>query len=403
MSISIPAEMAMAADLCARHYIPFALFRLPSSGRGGEWRFMASLPEPDGTSPVSLDADASALMDPASDCFFISRYGADEPHMAGVRAQFDAEGIISHLTANPNVRFGDSQEKTGRRSTNYAAWLEAFKRVRAFVQAEEGSKVVLSRMVALFSAVTPVEVVEMLARVNPPGQFTYLCFTPENGLWYGSTPELLLEQAPGGEYRTMALAGTLPASSDLPWDAKNKAEQAIVADFICGTLADLGLEVTRGRRKTLQTGIVRHLCTPIKATGAAPFGEVLEALNPTPAVAGLPRDVAMAVIDASETHQRRCYAGAVGARVAGRTHAYVNLRCGFATPAIDNSSMAEGHLHNIFGGGGIMPDSDEETEWSEVDAKLATLIAVLTTGLDDPATAFDVSDVSLTEHIDLPF
>ncbi|MDE5734815.1 MAG: chorismate-binding protein [Duncaniella sp.] len=391
--VPVPKLKAEAARACISRCVPFALYRLPSRG-AGEWRFVASLPDAEGRSAVSLDEDGA-------DCFFISRYGADEPYMAGVRADMDARAALRYLKENPEPGFAGACEKAGRRSTNYAAWLSAFNNCLEFVRAG-GRKVVLSRMAAAFSCMEPSDIAEALASMNPPGHFTYLCFTPENGLWYGSTPELLLEQPKPDRLNTMALAGTLPASSDEPWDKKNKAEHAVVADFICATLSSFGLEVRRGRTRTLASGAVRHLCTPISATGEAQFGPLLSALNPTPAVAGVPRELAMAVIDAVETHQRRCYAGAVGVRLGGCVHAYVNLRCGFASPALDRSTLREGFLHNIYGGGGIMPDSDSETEWDEVDRKLAPILSILDAARGDGKDIFDVSDLELLDPGDTP-
>lgn len=348
---------------------------------------MASLPDAEGRSAVSLS-------DEGGDCFFISRYGADEPYPAGVRADMDARDVLHYFEENPEARFANTYEEAGRRSTNFAAWLNAFNHCVEYVS-KGGRKVVLSRMVAAFSLLGLTDLVEALASFNPPGHFTYLCFTPENGLWYGSTPELLLEQTKPGLVNTMALAGTLPLSTDEPWDKKNKREHAMVADFICDTLASFGLEVKRGRTKTLESSTVRHLCTPITASGDVPFGPLLSALNPTPAVAGVPREMAMAVIDAVETHQRRCYAGAVGVCLGESRRAYVNLRCGFASMALNRSTLQEGFLHNVYGGGGIMPDSDNDTEWDEVDRKLAPILSILDASQSEGSDMFDVSDLEL--------
>lgn len=384
--VPIPKFKAEAAEACIRRCVPFALFRLPSRG-AGEWRFMASLPDAEGRSAVSLS-------DGDGDCFFISRYGADEPYMAGVRADMDARGVLRYFRECPGARYANTCEEAGRRGTSFASWLSAFNHCVEYAS-DGGRKVVLSRMAAAFSTIALTDLIEALASFSPPGHFAYLCFTPENGLWYGSTPELLLEQTRPGRVYTMALAGTLPLSDDGPWDSKNRKEHAMVADFICGTLESFGLDVKRGRTKDLESGTVRHLCTPISASGAVPFGTLLTALNPTPAVAGVPREISMAVIDAVETHQRRCYAGAVGVRIGDRRHAYVNLRCGFASMALDRSTLREGYLHNIYGGGGIMPDSDSETEWDEVDRKLAPILSILDASQGEDSDMFDVSDLEL--------
>ena len=55
---------AEGVEECLRRNIPFVLYALPGMV---ECRFMASLPDSDGQSPVSCDSSGS-------DCFMISRY-----------------------------------------------------------------------------------------------------------------------------------------------------------------------------------------------------------------------------------------------------------------------------------------------------------------------------------------
>ncbi|MDE6390760.1 MAG: hypothetical protein K2L26_05015, partial [Duncaniella sp.] len=59
-------------------------------------------------------------------------------------------------------------------------------------------------------------------------------------------------------------------------------------------------------------------------------------------------------------------------------------------------------LHNIYGGGGIMPDSVSETEWDEVDRKLAPILSILDAARGDGKDIFDVSDLELLDPGDTP-
>lgn len=98
-------------------------------------------------------------------------------------------------------------------------------------------------------------------------------------------------------------------------------------------------------------------------------------LNPTPAVAGFPRDKAISEIDYFETHQRRCYSGIVGVHESNEWHVFVNLRCAFTARATLDG--AEGWLFNIYAGGGLMPDSRLDDEWDETDRKMSALRSTL--------------------------
>lgn len=367
-----PDIIITAAEACLQRNIPFALYSLPGSGG---LRFMASLPDDEGR--------ADACIATPGDCFFISRFGADESYVAGVRADMDAPGVMEWISEHPRQVFEPARELPYRHSTVRAGWERAFAAMRGRLR-RHGGKVVLSRHTAVFSTRPLVPLAVSYISLTP-ANFGYLCFTPETGVWYGSTPELLLESEEPGRYRTMALAGTRWDPSQ-PWDAKNLAEHATVVTYIEHCLVEAGLDVSVGQVTTLTTNGVEHLYTPIEARGDATFGSLLGRLNPTPAVAGTPLEVALSEIDMLETHQRRCYAGAVGVRTGGATRAFVNLRCGFAAPAGDT---IPGWIHNIYAGGGLMADSDPATEWEELDRKTRTLTGLIADGLTAPSLEFD--------------
>lgn len=202
-----------------------------------------------------------------------------------------------------------------------------------------------------------------------PDAFCHCYYTPRTGLWAGATPELLAEIG-GGEMRTMSLAGTRRRGVPQPWDSKNRKEQAMVTDFIVDTLRSLGLEVRQGRPETLAYGSIEHICTRISAglTEDVAPSAILDALSPTPAVAGYPRAAALAEIQKAESAPRRCYAGYVAVDDAeGKLRAYVNLRCA--------QLSADGWC--VYAGGGITPDSDASDEWAETEAKAAPLVSIL--------------------------
>ncbi|MCM1163017.1 MAG: chorismate-binding protein [Muribaculaceae bacterium] len=373
-------EIKEAAALSLRYNIPFAVYSLPGEAA---LHFMAceSMMVADG---VDIDA---------GECFFISRFGADEPCMAGVKPQFSARDIIS--LGRFDDTFGEeSKELPYRMSTVKASWIRALKQVQKRLK-KIGGKVVLSTHTTVYSTCPIVEVaIDYITRniLN----FGYFCYTPQTGLWYGSTPELLLENKVGSnEFRTMALAGTRWSESG-PWDSKNLAEHALVREFIACHLRSLYDTVEVGETETIYTNGVQHLMTPIAATGSCEFTKTLLELNPTPAVAGIPREIAMAEIDVFESHQRRCYAGVVGVNNGTVKAAYVNLRCAFAAPAVETATNRPVWVHNVYAGGGIMPDSDPETEWNELERKCHVLISVIQEHEPADAAPVDLLDVTFS-------
>lgn len=196
----------------------------------------------------------------------------------------------------------------------------------------------------------------------------YICHTPQSGLWMGRTPERLLTVA-DGVGRTVALAGTMPAPAGLnpdAWDAKNRREQAYVAEFITRCLSDHGYAPETDGPRPVRAGNVVHLCTdfdfPLRHTHR--LGTLLAYLHPTPAVCGYPKEEAYRFIAEHEGLDRRYYAGFLGwLDPAGRTDLYVNLRC---------MEWGAGSVH-FYAGGGIMPESEWRSEWNETALKMRPL------------------------------
>jgi isochorismate synthase len=116
---------------------------------------------------------------------------------------------------------------------------------------------------------------------------------------------------------------------------------------------------------------VAHLATEVTAALTEPLPTALELaglLQPTPAVAGTPRDAALAAIAALEPFDRGRYAGPVGwVDAAGDGEWAVALRC----------AELHGRRARLLAGAGIVPGSDPDAEWAETEHKLRTLLEVL--------------------------
>jgi len=255
-----------------------------------------------------------------------------------------------------------------RESTIREKYCEAVGKIIASHTPDSG-KTVVSRAICRHLPQTDWAEAARLLFARTPDAFRYVAYTPATGAWMGATPELLAD-IDGQRLRTMALAGTRTDRS--PWDEKNLREHAMVADFIADTLRAAGARVDTGTRSTLVSGPVEHLHTPIEAELApgTDIDALLDALSPTPAVAGLPRDKALGQIAACEAHPRRLYAGYIDVADAdGRRRCYVNLRCMNFDPA--------GGDVCLYAGGGITALSDPASEWNEASAKARPLLQIL--------------------------
>jgi isochorismate synthase len=198
-----------------------------------------------------------------------------------------------------------------------------------------------------------------------PDFMVTLFSTPPTGTWLTVSPELLLD-GKEDRWRTMALAGTMPLG-EKDWSEKNRREQALVERFVRETLERFSSHIDRRGPESRRAGHLQHLCTVFDfRMERERLGALLSALHPTPAVSGLGRDGALDFIRTHEGHKRRYYSGFCGPTDPREgTRLYVTLR----SAAID----AERGEATLWAGGGIMPDSRLEEEWTEVVQKMHTV------------------------------
>lgn len=90
---------------------------------------------------------------------------------------------------------------------------------------------------------------------------------------------------------------------------------------------------------------------------------LLKDLHPTPAVGGMPKDLAKNFILDNEGYDRSFYAGFAGYENENESEFFVNLRC----------AKIYSNKINLYVGGGIMPDSIPENEWKETELKSRTI------------------------------
>ena len=120
----------------------------------------------------------------------------------------------------------------------------------------------------------------------------------------------------------------------------------------------------------LQLSNIQHLWTPIRSNlpaGTQPL-DVLAALHPTPAVAGVPRDRACAHIRRWEPFERSLYAAPLGwIDHQGNSEFIVGIR----------SALIEGKRACLYAGAGIVAGSNPNGELAEIQLKLQALLSAL--------------------------
>lgn len=206
-----------------------------------------------------------------------------------------------------------------------------------------------------------------------PRLFISLVSLPDGTSWLTATPEILLEGV-GQRWRTIALAGTMQLQGDelkgegenVRWSTKNIQEQRYVATYIAECLEQFSLVFSEEGPRTVRAANLVHLRSDFTftANGNIHIGNLLEALHPTPAVCGLPKQSALRFIMANEHIPRQYYSGFMGPLgVNEETHLYVSLRC---------MQICQDRCR-LYAGGGLLKDSQFEMEWLETEAKMQTV------------------------------
>ena len=227
-------------------------------------------------------------------------------------------------------------------------------------------KLVLSRSIDIrrTGEETPLQLFQQACE-RYPRMMISLVYTPKSGLWLAATPEILLSGYQH-EWQTIALAGTMKYEEELRWSDKNIQEQRYVATYIIRQLEQFTTDFSEEGPRTARAGHLAHLRSDFRFTlpDGVSVGEVLQALHPTPAVCGLPKQEAFRFILQNEHHDRSYYSGFMGPLfVDGRTNLFVTLRC--------MQIFADGY--RLYAGGGLLKDSVEEQEWQETETKLDTM------------------------------
>jgi menaquinone-specific isochorismate synthase len=212
------------------------------------------------------------------------------------------------------------------------------------------------------------------------GECTVFAVRSGESCFVGATPEMLVSLR-GRRVRADCLAGTArrgatPEEDErigaaLLADEKERREHAIVARGIGESLAPFASNVHHPEAPGLRRmANVQHLHTPIEATtdGDRHVLELVEALHPTAATAGLPKADALALIREQEPFSRGWYAGAIG---------WIDADGGGEFAVALRSGLLREDVATLYAGCGIVTGSQAEREWGESEMKLAAMLYAL--------------------------
>ncbi|BDZ52969.1 anthranilate synthase component I [Agromyces marinus] len=272
-----------------------------------------------------------------------------------------------------------------RHRTEKADFLAAVERSKAYIREGDIFQVVVSQRFEQDATAHPIDVYRVLRSLNP-SPYMYLLHLEDlagEPYWIvGSSPEALVKVEDGRVY-THPIAGSKPRGetpeddadleAELVADPKEQAEHLMLVDLARNDLAKVctagSVEVTEFMRVERFSHIM-HLVSSVEGDLAAGANavDVFRATFPAGTLSGAPKPRALEIIDELEPAQRGVYGGVVGYFGFGGD---ADLAIAIRTATI------VGGIARVQAGGGLVADSDPESEFQEsVNKAAAPLRAV---------------------------
>jgi len=258
-------------------------------------------------------------------------------------------------------------------------YLNAVSQIKEYISEGDCYQVNLARHFSAKYQGDSWDLYRVLRRILPSPYSCYYQFGKRNQAVLSFSPERFLKLS-AGQVETKPIKGTTRRGRTVEEDqqnaielmnsTKNRAENLMIVDLLRN---DLG--------KTCQPGSIRvpklfalesfanvhHLVSTV--TGKLRDGEsplsLLRGCFPGGSITGAPKKRAMEIIETLETCRRSVYCGSVG---------YISSTGRMDTNIAIRTILADGDRLHCWGGGGIVADSNAESEFQEILDKIRVLI-----------------------------
>ncbi|TKW67982.1 MAG: anthranilate synthase component I [Paracoccus denitrificans] len=287
---------------------------------------------------------------------------------------------LDRLPHEPREMGGMQQIGEPQSNFSHDGYLAAVEKAKDYIRAGDIFQVVPAQRWAMDFPLPPFALYRSLRRTNPSPFMFFLNLEPAEGGFQivGASPEILVRLR-DGEVTIRPIAGTRPRGAneaedraleaDLLGDQKELAEHLMLLDLgrnDVGRVAKIGTVTPTEQFVIERYSHVMHIVSNV--VGELREGEdALSALLaglPAGTVSGAPKVRAMEIIDELEPEKRGVYGGAVGYFAAnGEMDMCIALRTGV---------IKNGQLY-IQAGGGVVYDSDPESEFQETVNKSRAL------------------------------
>ena len=253
-------------------------------------------------------------------------------------------------------------------------WIQKINFTKKLFQEEKIEKIVLARKAELkFSQKLIPEHLLMQLKKASPKSFHFYFQPAEDVAFLGASPELLYRRENFNIF-SEAVAGTLPRGNteeediNLERNLLNSNKDIYEHDLVCQVIEKGMKQICNSwemdrKVNILKSNNVQHLYKKFWGLLKEQIDDpdIISVLHPTPAVGGSPKEMAFQEIGKIETFDRGWYSAPVGWVGPNSAEFAVGIRSG----------LMKGNELHLFAGAGIVPDSDPEQEWNEIEQKIS--------------------------------
>ncbi|MET1253636.1 aminodeoxychorismate synthase component I [Aliikangiella maris] len=266
-------------------------------------------------------------------------------------------------------------------NTSKQEYTTAFQKIQDYIQAGDCYQVNYAQQFSTQFNGNPVTAYAKLTKANQAPFSAYLNYVDHQILCL--SPERFIESRQRC-VKTQPIKGTRPRHPDPQIDArlkselihseKDKTENLMIVDLLRNDLSRTAAKASvkvEELYQHYQFESVHHLISTITAKLAERFDEfdLLKTTLPGGSITGAPKIRAMEIIEELEPARRNLYCGIIG---------YIDFNAHMDTNICIRTIIAKNQKLFCWAGGGLVADSELNTEYQETYDKLAKILPILT-------------------------
>ena len=311
-------------------------------------------------------SDEVIIYDNLKKSLFIVVHGnEDSRNECHERIEHIHKKILEPLPSQKSFKKGSINFKSSVKKEDY---LDAIKKIKNYIVEGDVMQVVYGQEFSTKFEGSPIDLYRSLRKLNPS---PYMYLMKIDDLYIvGASPEILV-RLQKEEVTVRPIAGTVKRGKNskedqeladkLKSDPKEIAEHLMLIDLgrnDVGRIAEIGSVITTEEMKIEKYSHVMHLVSNVvgKIKKGLTSIDVLKATFPAGTLSGAPKIRAMEIIDELEPDRRGVYGGAVG---------YLSWTGNMDVAIAIRTAVIQGKNLTVRAGGGIVYDSDPESEYQE--------------------------------------